>query len=99
MFNVDGSMMEGGGQLLRMAITYGAVMGTSVRVRNVRAGRKPPGLRPQHLTTLRAVAEICDAETRGLNLRSREIEFHPGPPRGGRYTFDIGTAGSISLLL
>ena len=99
MFDVDGSMMEGGGQLLRMAITYGAVMGNSVKVRNVRARRKPPGLRPQHLTALKAVAEICDAETRGFNIGSRKVEFHPGTPRGGRYTFDIGTAGSISLLL
>jgi len=97
--DVDGSMMEGGGQLLRMATTYGAVMGVPVRVRNIRAGRRPPGLRPQHLMTLRAVAEICDADARGLSLGSGEVEFHPGPPRGGSYRFDIGTAGSISQLL
>jgi RNA 3'-phosphate cyclase len=96
---VDGSLMEGGGQILRMAVTYSAVMGVPLRVRKIRAGRRSPGLRPQHLTTLKAVAEICRAETKGLHLDSTEIEFYPKPPQGGAYSFDIGTAGSIGLLL
>jgi RNA 3'-phosphate cyclase len=92
-------MMEGGGQILRIAVTYSAVLGVPVRVTNIRAGRGRPGLRPQHLTTLRAVAEMCRAETKGLNIGSMEVEFRPGSPRGGNYDVDIGTAGSISLLL
>jgi len=96
---VDGSLLEGGGQILRMAISYSAVLGVPVRIVNIRVGRSPPGLRPQHLTTLKAVEEICDGEAEGLSVGSMEVKFRPGRPKGGSYSFDIGTAGSISLLL
>jgi RNA 3'-phosphate cyclase len=96
---IDGSLMEGGGQLLRMATTYSAVLGEPVRIANIRANRTQPGLKPQHLSTLKAVAEICSAETKGLSVGSGEVEFFPGKIRGGEFNFDIGTAGSCSLLL
>lgn len=99
MRHVDGSIMEGGGQLLRMATAYSTILGEPVKVTNIRAKRSNPGLRPQHLTTLKALAEVCGARTRGLELGSQEIELHPRSIRGGTYQIDIGTAGSISLLL
>ena len=92
-------MMEGGGQLLRMAVTYSAVMEIPIRVKRIRSGRSPPGLKAQHLTAVKAVAEICRGEVKGLRIGSTEIEFKPGRARGGSYSLDIGTAGSISLLL
>jgi len=99
MITVDGSMMEGGGQLLRMATSYSAIMSQPVKVENIRAGRSDPGLKPQHLATLRAAAELCGAKLSGDRPGSGEVEFSPGPIRGGDYEFDIGTAGSVTLLL
>ncbi|MCE4625285.1 MAG: RNA 3'-terminal phosphate cyclase [Desulfurococcales archaeon] len=96
---IDGSMGEGGGQILRTAVSIAAVLGIPVKVINIRAKRKNPGLRPQHLTAVKALVELTGGEARGLRVGSMELEFWPGRVRGGTYTFNIGTAGSISLLL
>ncbi|MEB3765071.1 MAG: RNA 3'-terminal phosphate cyclase [Desulfurococcales archaeon] len=96
---IDGSMGEGGGQILRTAIALSAVTGIPVKVVNIRAKRKNPGLRPQHLTAIKALVEVTSGRAKGLYVGSTSIEFYPGTIRGGNYFFDIGTAGSISLLL
>jgi len=99
MITIDGSHGEGGGQLVRLACALSALTGKPVRLNQVRARRAPPGLAPQHLAAVRAVAQLCKAETEGLALRTQEFSFRPGPLQGGEHRFDIGTAGSITLLL
>lgn len=99
MREIDGSHGEGGGQLLRTACALAAITGEPLRLVNIRARRAPPGLAPQHLTAVKAVAALCDARTDGLELRSEEIVFRPGELRGGEFRFDVGTAGSVTLVL
>lgn len=99
MREIDGSYGEGGGQLLRTSVALSAITGESVHLYNIRAKRSNPGLAPQHLTAVKAVAALCGAEVDGLEVKSREIIFRPGSLRSGRFVFDIGTAGSITLVL
>jgi len=96
---VDGSRGEGGGQILRYAVSTCALLGEELRVINIRARRRPPGLRPQHITAIRAVADVCRGSVEGLEVGSMSITFSPSRPRGGNYIFDTGTAGSASLVL
>jgi RNA 3'-terminal phosphate cyclase (ATP) len=96
---IDGSYGEGGGQLLRNAVALAALTGTAVRVHSIRAKRDPPGLAPQHLAAVRAVAELAGARCEGLTLRSSELSFTPGSLRHGEFAFDVGTAGSVVLVL
>ncbi len=99
MLEIDGAYGEGGGQIVRMAVALSALTSTPVRVVNVRAKRKNPGLAAQHATAIRAVAELCGARTEGVAVGSRTVEFHPQSLRGGSFSFDVGTAGSITLVL
>ncbi|HDH07062.1 MAG TPA: RNA 3'-terminal phosphate cyclase [Thermoproteales archaeon] len=99
MLTIDGSIGEGGGQILRTAIALSALLLKPIRVINIRAKRPRPGLRPQHLMSIKAVASLCNAEVNGLTIGSREITFKPRKLVGGEFKFDIGTAGSISLVL
>lgn len=96
---IDGSQGEGGGQIVRSALALSMVTGRGVVLDNIRAGRQKPGLLRQHLTAVRAAAEICGADVEGDELRSSRLSFSPGPVRGGTYAFHIGSAGSTTLVL
>ena len=95
---IDGSQGEGGGQILRTSLTLSAITGQPVRIEKIRAGREKPGLKRQHLTCVRAVAEICGAKASAVDVGSGELEFIPGAIKGGDYRFNVGTAGSVTLV-
>lgn len=99
MIHIDGSLGEGGGQVLRSSLTLSVMTGQPVRITHIRARRPKPGLQAQHLAAVRAAAAISAAEVEGAALGSDALTFAPGPVRGGDYRFDIGTAGSTSLVL
>jgi RNA 3'-terminal phosphate cyclase (ATP) len=99
MIEIDGSLGEGGGQILRTSLALAAVLGKELRIFNIRAGRAEPGLRAQHLTVVRALAQICDADSRGVEVGSTEFEFKPAGLKTGDFRFDVGTAGSVTLVL
>lgn len=95
---IDGSYGEGGGQILRTALSLSAVLNRPVTIENIRTNRPLPGLRPQHLTAVKALQQICGAAAEGLAVDSRRIVFRPGPVKPGDYFFDVGTAGSVTLI-
>jgi RNA 3'-terminal phosphate cyclase (ATP) len=96
---LDGSRGEGGGQILRTALSLSMITGRPFRIERIRAGRKKPGLLRQHLTAVQAAVAICAAEVSGAELGSLALSFRPGRIRGGDYRFAIGTAGSCTLVL
>ena len=98
MIELDGSIGEGGGQVLRTALTISCVLGKPVRITNIRKGRGTPGLKAQHLSVCNLLAKITNASMIGAAIGSTEISFSPGKIDGGEYEIDIGTAGSCTLL-
>ncbi|QPK63367.1 RNA 3'-terminal phosphate cyclase [Methylomonas sp. LL1] len=95
---IDGSHGEGGGQVLRTALSLAACLGKGVHIRHIRAGRKNPGLMRQHLACVKAIAEICDADVKGATIGSKAVEFLPGKIKAGDYRFAVGSAGSSTLV-
>ncbi|MBO3799567.1 MAG: RNA 3'-terminal phosphate cyclase [Candidatus Brockarchaeota archaeon] len=96
---IDGSMGEGGGQVLRTAVALSALLKKPVKVFNIRAKRSNPGLRPQHLAAVKAVASLTGARVEGLSVGSSQILFFPDEVKASDIELDVGTAGSISLVL
>lgn len=98
MIRIDGSTGEGGGQMLRSALSLSLVTGKAFRMENIRAKREKPGLLRQHLTAVLAACEIASALVEGATLGSKTLTFTPGSVRSGNYHFAIGTAGSGTLV-
>lgn len=99
MRELDGAHLEGGGQLVRTAVGLAALAGEDLTIARVRAGRETPGLRPQHLAAVRAVAGCCGAAVEGLAVGSDRLVFRPGPLRRADQRIEVGTAGGIPLVL
>jgi RNA 3'-phosphate cyclase len=95
---IDGSMGEGGGQVLRSSLTLSILTQKPVHLVNIRAGRAKPGLQPQHLKAVEAAAAVCGAQVHGAALHSQQLFFTPGEVHPGRYYFEIGTAGAAALV-
>jgi len=96
---IDGTLGEGGGQILRSALSLAIITGQAIQIKNIRAKRKTPGLMRQHLTAVNAAVAISGAEVNGAQVGSTELCFTPGEVQGGNYHFNIGTAGSCTLVL
>jgi len=99
MITIDGSIGEGGGQILRTALALSLVTGQPFRIDKIRAGRKKPGLLRQHLTAVNAATQIGQASVTGATLGSQTLCFEPGKIKPGDYLFAVGTAGSATLVL
>lgn len=99
MIEIDGSAFEGGGQMARTALALSTVLQKPFAMRSIRKGRKEPGLKAQHLEGVNALKRLCSAQAEGAELGSTELAFYPGKIQPGKYAIEIGTAGSITLLL
>ncbi|MDP6612600.1 MAG: RNA 3'-terminal phosphate cyclase [Candidatus Hydrothermarchaeota archaeon] len=99
MIEIDGSYGEGGGQIMRTSLALASLIDEDLRIVNIRCKRPKPGLAQQHLASVRAIQEITQAKVEGAHLGSMELIFRPGEIKPGRYKIDIGTAGSISMVL
>jgi RNA 3'-terminal phosphate cyclase (ATP) len=99
MLEIDGSHKSGSGTILRLSVALAAITGEPLHIYNIRHKRRQPGLRPQHLESVNTAAKLCNAETKGVTLGSRDLWFKPSDIICGEVGAEIGTAGSISMLL
>jgi RNA 3'-phosphate cyclase len=99
MIRIDGSYMQGGGQILRTALALSSLTGRPFRAEKIRQNRPGPGLKAQHLSAIQALVRMSGARAAGAAIGAAEIEFRPGRLAPGDYSLNIGTAGSVTLLL
>jgi RNA 3'-terminal phosphate cyclase (GTP) len=97
--NIDGSKGEGGGQIIRTALALSAITGKPFFAIDIRKGREQPGLKAQHLNCIEALKKLCNATCEGAEIGSQQLKFFPGKIEPKTVSVDIGTAGSVSLLL
>jgi len=98
-FEIDGSFGEGGGQILRTSITLSVILNKPIKIKNIRSKRNNPGLKPQHITAVKLLADMCEAEVQNLQVGATWITFKPGQKLRSSLKLDVGTAGSIPLIL
>ena len=99
MIEIDGAQKSGSGTIVRFSVSLAALLGEELHLTNIRAKKEKPGLRPQHLKAVEALRQICQGTLKGGAVGSSEIWFKPGGRvKGGYYEWDIGTAGSTTLL-
>jgi len=99
LIEIDGSQKSGSGTILRLSVAFAAILGEPLHIHNIRQNRPQPGLKPQHLEAVLTASKLCDAELQGATINSRELWFKPGKVKGGKIEAEIGTAGSIPMLL
>jgi RNA 3'-terminal phosphate cyclase (ATP) len=98
LLEINGAYGEGGGQIIRSALALSMLLDQPVRLVNIRAGRKRPGLQPQHLTAVRAAAALSQATIAGAELGSLTLTFQPQAQQSGPFRFEVGTAGAVTLI-
>jgi len=99
LIEIDGSQKSGSGTILRFSVALASILSKPLHIYNIRQNRPQPGLRPQHLEAVLTAGKLCDAELQGAEINSRELWFKPKKIKGGKIKAEIGTAGSIPMLL
>jgi len=99
LLEIDGSQKSGSGTILRLSVALASILQEPLHIYNIRQKRPQPGLRPQHLEAVLTAGKICNAQIEGAKIGSKELWYRPNEISGGEIQAEIGTAGSIPMLL